>query len=213
EIMHTGRDSWNESQPVPEDGTVPKFDPARPDDPKKGTRDEERRGPFPVGVAVETPVPADWFDPTGLPVYALPRAAAVGVAAVYPNAPAGLGEAYPTAALALPLDKGLLAAGLTLAARKVERPTVRIVALGHGGLFTGKRLDPAQQTLLLHTLNWQLRRDDRLPTDMPENEKWRYPRADLSGREFFAWRWLTFAGLPLLTAYFGLIALMVRKVR
>ncbi|HET6573790.1 MAG TPA: hypothetical protein VFG68_09330, partial [Fimbriiglobus sp.] len=47
EIMHTGRDSWNESQPVPEDGTVPKFDPARPDDPKKGTRDEERRGPFP----------------------------------------------------------------------------------------------------------------------------------------------------------------------
>ncbi|HVK18396.1 MAG TPA: hypothetical protein VM533_15780 [Fimbriiglobus sp.] len=213
EIMHAGKEYWNESRPVPEDDTVPKFDPARPDDPKKGTRDEERRGPFPVGVAVETPVPADWFEPTSLPSHAQPTAAAVGVAAAYPNAPRGLAAGYPAAALALRLDGGLLAAGLTLAAQKVERPTVRVVALGHGGLFTGSQLDPAQQTLLLHTLNWQLHRDDRLPADVPDDKKWRYPRADLSGREFFAWRWLTFAGLPLLTAYVGLIALMVRKVR
>ena len=164
-------------------------------------------------MAVETPVPADWFEPTSLPSHAQPTAAAVGVAAAYPNAPRGLAAGYPAAALALRLDGGLLAAGLTLAAQKVERPTVRVVALGHGGLFTGSQLDPAQQTLLLHTLNWQLHRDDRLPADVPDDKKWRYPRADLSGREFFAWRWLTFAGLPLLTAYVGLIALMVRKVR
>lgn len=213
EIMHAGKEYWNEPQPVPDDDSIPRYDPAKPDDPKKGTRDEERRGPFPVGVAVETPVPADWFDPTGLPATALPTAAAAGVAAVHPNAPNGLAAGYPAAVLALPLDKGLLAAGLTLAADRVKRPTVRIVALGHGGLFTGNRLDPAQQTLLLHTLNWQLRRDDRLPADVPDEKKWRYPRADLSAREFFAWRWLTFAGLPLLTAYVGLIALMVRKVR
>jgi hypothetical protein len=213
EILHTGPESWNESQPLPEDGTVPKFDPARPGDPTKGTRDEERRGPFPVGVAVETPVPADWFDPTGLPTDALPTAAAVGSAGAYLATPAGLKDHYPTAALALPFGGGLYAAGLTLAAQQVERPTVRVVALGHGGLFTGNKLDPAQQTLLLHTLNWQLHRDGRLPADVPEGQKWRYPRADLTEREFFAWRWLTFAGLPLLTAYVGLIALMVRKVR
>jgi hypothetical protein len=213
EVMFTGKESWNESQPTPDDDSVPKFDPAKPDDPKKGTLDEERRGPFPVGVAVETPVPADWFDRTELPASGVPSAAAVGVAGAYPTAPPGLGAEYPAAALVLPFDGGLYAAGLTLAAEKVKRPTVRIVALGHGGLFTGKRLDPAQQTLLLDTLNWQLHRDDRLPAEVPDEKKWRYPRADLSPREFFAWRWLTFAGLPLLTAYVGLIALMVRKVR
>lgn len=213
EILYAGKEYWNEAQPVPEDDSIPRYDPARPDDPKRGTPDEERRGPFSVGVAVETPVPADWFDPTGLPKAALPTAAAVGVAATYPNIPAGLGDQYPAAALVLPFDGGLYAAGLTLAAEQVKRPTVRIVALGHGGLFTGKQLDPAQQTLLLHTLNWQLRRDDRLPADVPDDKKWRYPRADLTEREFFAWRWLTFAGLPLVTVYVGLIALMVRKVR
>ncbi len=213
EIMFAGKESWNESQPVPEDDTIPKFDPAKPGDPKKGTLDEERRGPFPVGVAVETPVPADWFDPTGLSKSAQPVAAAAGVAAAVPTAPVGFGAEYPAAALMLPFDGGLYAAGLTLAAEKLKRPTVRIVALGHGGLFTGKELDPAQRTLLLDTLNWQLHRDDRLPADVPEAQKWRYPRADLSAREFFAWRWVTFAGLPLLIVYVGLIALMVRKVR
>jgi hypothetical protein len=213
EVMHTGKESWNESDPIPDDDALPKFEPARPDDPMKGTLDEERRGPFPVGVAVETPVPADWFDPTGLPEASLPVAAVAGVAGAHPTVPAGLGPQYPLAALALPLDGGLYAAGLTLAADAVKRPTVRVVAYGHGGLFTGRQLDPAQQTLLLHTLNWQLRRDDRLPADVPDEKKWRYPRADLSEREFFAWRWLTFAGLPLLIAYLGLITLMVRKVR
>jgi hypothetical protein len=213
EIMFTGKESWNESDPTPDDDSVPKFDPAKPDDPKKGTLDEERHGPFPVGVAVETPVPADWFDPAGLPAAAVPSAAAAGVAGAVPTAPPGLGPQYPAAALTLPLDGGLYAAGLTLAADKVKRPTVRIVALGHGGLFTGRQLDPAQQTLLLDAINWQLHRDDRLPADVPDGQKWRYPRADLSPRAFFAWRWATFAGLPLLTAYVGLIALMVRKVR
>ena len=41
---------------------VPKYEPTKEGDAKKGTRAEERRGPFPVAVAVEGPVPAEWFN-------------------------------------------------------------------------------------------------------------------------------------------------------
>ena len=53
-----------------------------------------------------------------------------------------------------PFDHGLSAAMVTLAARQVKRPTVRVVVYGHGGLFTGKKLEPANETLLLDTCNW-----------------------------------------------------------
>jgi hypothetical protein len=189
EIMYAGPEGWNEAKPFPDEESLPKFEPAKPDDPKKGTRDEERRGPIPVGVAVEVKAPVVWFE----------------------------GEKFASresaAALALPFDGGLYAAGLTLAADRVKRPTVRVVALGHGGLFTGKRLDPAHATLLLHTANWLLRRDDRLPHDVPEAEKWRFPRVALAPREFRVWSLAALVGLPALTVYFGLIALMVRRVR
>ena len=195
EIMHTGPNSFNKDKPLATDDSIPKFEPAKPDDPKRGTRDEERRGPFPVGVAVEVPVPVSWFD-----------GKETGSHMTTP-------EHHMAAALAMPLDSGLYAAGLTLAAQQVKRPTVRIVALGHGGLFVGKRLDPAHETLLVHTLNWQLHREDRLPHAVPEAEKWSYPRVNLLPSEFRVWRWATFIGLPAVVAYFGLIALMVRKVR
>ena len=48
-------------------------------------------------------------------------------------------------------------------------------------LFVGKKLEPAQETLLVDTLNWQLKRDDRLPKD--EAVKWEYPRANLTSQE------------------------------
>ena len=189
EVMFTTADTWNEPTPVPADGTVPKFDPPQPGDPSRGTLDEERRGPFPVGVAVEVPVPAEWV-----------------AAEPYP-------DQQKVAALLPVLDGGLSALGMTLVANAKDRPTVRVVAYGHGGLFTGDKLTPAQETLLLHTVNWQLRREDRLPVDTATEEKWRFPRAGLSAREYAAWRWGTFLGLPLVCVYFGLIVLMVRKVR
>lgn len=191
EIAFSPPDAWNEEKPLPDDD-VPKFDPSKPDDPKKGTRDEERRGAFPVGVAVETPIPVDWLDK---------------------GKAGGFGPAVIGAAAALPFDHGLTAAAVSAAADKVKRPTVRIVALGHGGLFTGKRLDPAAETLLLHAVNWQLHRDDRLPAEVADADKWRFPRVDLSGRQFRVWHLATFLGLPALVAYFGMIALMVRRVR
>lgn len=59
EFVLTDREAWNESKPFPLGDAagrvtyVPRFEPARADDPAKGTRAEERRGPFPVAVAVE----------------------------------------------------------------------------------------------------------------------------------------------------------------
>jgi len=194
EIASTVRESWNEERPLMDESDgPPKYDPSKPGDPKKGTRDEERRGPFPIGVAVEVKVPVDWFDS--------------------PTDPTAFGKHYAVAAALAPTDFGLYAIGMTLAGEAVKRPTVRVVALGHGGIFTGEKLDPGQEVLLLSCLNWQLKRDDRLPSDVPDEQKWRYPRADLTQREFFVWWWATFLGLPVLTIYFGLITLMIRKVR
>ena len=168
---------------------MPKFEPPKPDDPRVGTRDEERRGPFPVGVAVEVPVPAEWIIPPPYP------------------------EQQQLAAILPVFDGGLSALGITLVAEQTSRPTVRILVYGHGGLFTGKQLSPGAKTLLLHSVNWLLRRDDRLPQDAPEAKKWRYPRVELSEREYVAWRWGTFLGMPLLCIYLGLIVLMLRKIR
>ena len=193
EVMFTGANSFNEENPVPADDAPPKYEPARPDDPRRGTRDEERRGPFPVGVAVEAKVPADWYDP--------------------PDAKIKRVEVEQLAALALPFDGGIAAALTHLANDAVERPTVRLVVLGHGGLFTGLTLDGAQETLLVDSLNWQLKRDDALPVTPTEETSWRFPRADLTPRQFFQWRWGTFVGLPAVIAVAGLIALMIRKVR
>ncbi len=61
-ILMTGPDSWNEEKPFPAGLVTPTFKRVKSDDPTKGTLLEERRGPFPVGVALEAEVPKDWFE-------------------------------------------------------------------------------------------------------------------------------------------------------
>src|SRR5205823_5201435 len=68
EFVFTAPDSWNEERPfltTDRAGRVtytPRYDPTLDSDAKWGTRAAERRGPFPVGVAVEGKIPAAWVD-------------------------------------------------------------------------------------------------------------------------------------------------------
>jgi hypothetical protein len=87
---------------------------------------------------------------------------------------------------------------------------LRIAAVGHGGLFIGKELSPSQEGLLLDTCNWLLGRDDRLARPAVE---WRYPRVAMSGYEETLWLWGARLGLPLLFAYLGAVALLLRRLR
>src|SRR5262249_10275733 len=66
---------WNDDAPFPvRGGRRPRYEPPKPDDPTNGTLEEKRRGLFPVGVALETPLPSEWTD--GTPV--LVRVAVIG---------------------------------------------------------------------------------------------------------------------------------------
>ncbi len=88
--------------------------------------------------------------------------------------------------------------------------TVRVAAIGHGGVFVGQRLSPPTEALLLDTCNWLLGRDDRLPrTDRP----WSYPRVALNSRQVDLWHWGTQVGLPALFLYLGLVVLLFRQLR
>jgi hypothetical protein len=62
EFMVTSAATWNDDQPFPSQKRTPRFEPPKADDPTKGSFDEKRRGPFPIAVAVEVPVPATWSD-------------------------------------------------------------------------------------------------------------------------------------------------------
>ena len=84
------------------------------------------------------------------------------------------------------------------------------MVIGQGGLFSGKQLGPAQEQLLLHTCNWLLKRDDRLPRTDAE---WSYPRVQRDEREGFLWKYGPFLGLPAFFLYLGLIVWIVRRVR
>lgn len=191
EFVFTAPTAWNEEKPFPTSDQagrityLPRYDPTPSDDPKRNTRAEERKAAFPIGVAVESKIPAAWVK-----------------------------EDYEreegAAALLAPLD-GTFAVGLSVAAEKLDRPTQRTVVFGSGHLFSGPRLEPPQERLLLHSVNWLTARDDRLPkADVPE---WKYPRVALSDTARNLWRFGTLVGLPLAAAYMGLLATMRRRMR
>jgi hypothetical protein len=159
----TSPKSWNEDQPFPTQERTPQFekpkakDGAKPAETPMDPLEARRRGPFPIGVAIETRLPADWYD-------------------------------SPTA----------------------KPETVRVAAIGQGGFFTGKELPPAQEVLMVNTVNWLLGRDDYLPNaDRP----WSYPRVELSERDKELWLLGARVGLPVLFAYLGFVVLLARRVR
>ncbi len=190
EFVFTGPDTWNEERPFLSRAgrgvAAPRYEPTLDTDKAWGTRQAERRGPFPVGVAVEGKVPAAWFN-----------------------------EAYDqeafVAALVAPLDGGVSAAALTAAAAKLDRPVGRLVVFGSGNLFTGPKLDPAREKLLLHSANWLTGRDDRLPR--ADEPAWEFPRVAMTERDFYLWRYGTGLVLPLGAVFVGLVATMVRRLR
>jgi hypothetical protein len=81
-FLITSAASWNEDQPFFSRERTPRFEPPKMDDPTKGTLDEKRRGPFPIGVAIETPLPADWFADSKPPATDV-RVAAIGSGGVF----------------------------------------------------------------------------------------------------------------------------------
>ncbi|MCU0704233.1 MAG: hypothetical protein MUF18_09690 [Fimbriiglobus sp.] len=200
-VLQTTADAWNESRPLAEEADdgprsrsyYPKFEAALPDDPAKGTREEERKQRFVVGAAAEVPVPAEWIDP---------KAAALQAAAVMAGGVVGL-------------PPGVASAVMTpdAFADKPSARTARVAVFGHGGFFVGQKLDPGQEALLISTVNWQLRRDDQLPKPVADAEKWRYPRVSLDDKQRQYWQVAGAAGLPLLAAFFGVVALMFRRRR
>ena len=199
EILHTAPESWNknwpDTAPFGSPRYLPKFEATKPTDERKGTRNEERKGSFPIGVAVEVPVPAEWLDDkNAVAAYA---ASIIGAAAGSPP-----GFAFATTNP----DR-------FQAAMNKNLKTTRIVVFGHGGLFVGKELDPGRETLLLQSVHWSLNRETEMPRGPDAAGTWQYPRIKLAPVEYSAWRWGTFLGLPLLAAYFGLIVLMLRRLR
>lgn len=197
EVLLTAADAWNEDRPLPEREYVPKYEPTKPDDAKKGTREEERKQAFVVGVAAEVPVPTEWVNPKA-EVFQRLAAAVVAAGPLGPGLPLGV-----TAGLISPDD---LAGS--------NRKTVRVAVFGHGGLFNGPKLDAGQEALLLGTVNWQLRREERMPaTDLPESARWQYPRVPLSAQQRAFWSLGAWLGLPAVVAYVGLLAFMLRRLR
>ncbi|HEY7423404.1 MAG TPA: hypothetical protein VH682_04105 [Gemmataceae bacterium] len=68
DFLMTNPRSWNEDRPFPTDDSVPQFEKSKKRDKgdalKEASKDPyeaRRRGPFPIGVAVETPLPAAWY--------------------------------------------------------------------------------------------------------------------------------------------------------
>ncbi len=200
-VLRTTSEAWNEDRPLPEPaslqrrGYFPKFEPSKPDDPAKGTRSEERREAFTVGVAFEAKVPVEWNDPK-------PRVLQLSAEL----AGAGLDLGFPPG----------LASALMAPEQFDSKPvpkTARIAVFGHGGLFVGKKLEPGQEALLLTIVNWQLNRAEALPRDAKDVEPWHYPRAELDEKQR-TYLWVgAIAGLPLLVAILGVIALMLRWLR
>jgi prefoldin subunit 5 len=168
DFLMTDARSWNEDQPFPTNDGIPQFE--QPKTAGKGRRDldvgkdaleSRRRGPFPIGVALETRLPTSWF----------------GSAAEEP-------------------------------------PMVRVAAIGQGGFFTGKKLEPGEEILFVNTLNWLLGRDEQLPV---ADRVWSYPRVNdtIAPNSEAEYLWLggVRVGLPALFAFLGLVVLLFRRLR
>ena len=88
---------WNEDQPFPTRERTPRFKSPDPGDRSIGTLEEKRQASFPLGVAVETAVPAAWYDSKDArPARA--RAAVIGSGGLF------VGETLPPAKEELLLD-------------------------------------------------------------------------------------------------------------
>lgn len=197
EFLYTDAESWNEADPFPTREKTPRYELTKPDDPKRDTRDEKRRGPFPIGIAIETTVPSEWRD-EHRPLVAEAALLTAGATAEPETAP------YLVSAQALmPTDQYKPA--------DYEATKLRVAAIGHGGLFTGPTLSPAKEQLLLHTTNWLLSRDERLPHD--DQPRWQYPRVQLSERRAKFWRYGTLFVMPAAFGMLGALVLLVRKYR
>jgi hypothetical protein len=196
-FLQTIRACWNEDNPYPTDERpIPRFEPPKPDDPRRGTLHERRRGPFPVGIAVEMWLPPSWNRPE---VAIAEATRLIGWSAITPG---GL-PSFFAAAASIPPDLGWNIPAATQARS-------RVVVIGHGGWFSGPDLNPAQETLLIHSLNWLLKRDDLLPH---AKQTWRFPRVALTDREMYYWQMGTMIGLPLLFSVLGFVVMMIRRTR
>jgi hypothetical protein len=205
EFLATGPDAWNERRPFLQTETrrrpdgrpvrvvsyLPAFEDTEqqdPKDPRVGTRQAERRGPFPVAVALEGAPPAHWTDRYLAP----PNVAGLLLA--------GTGVGQVTAA-----------AKLAVEAEKPKGTPGRLVVVGSGNLFSGPKLDPPQEKLLLHSVNWLTGREDRLPR--ADGVAWSFPRVEMSRRDVRLWQFGTAIGLPLVAVFLGLMVMMVRRLR
>lgn len=208
DFLQTAAAAWNEEQPFPAMRQVgprevvlspPQFQATPFDDPKRGTRDEERRGPFPIAVALEAPIPLEWYDQ-----YAEVPSQRVAAASLIPL-DFGLTASLVTASNMVEKDRRTL--GLI---PQQERKTTRLAVIGHGGLFTGKELSPAHEQLLLHSCNWLLKREDRLPRT---DSTWSYPRTEMPETTRTMWQWGTLIGPAIFFLYVGAVVLLLRRVR
>lgn len=82
-FLLTDSASWNDEQPFPTEKRVPHYERPKADDPSRGTVRERRRGPFPIGIAFETPVPASWYDTTPPAIRPEVRLAVIGHGGVF----------------------------------------------------------------------------------------------------------------------------------
>jgi hypothetical protein len=96
-FMMTNASSWNEAQPFPTRERTPRYEPSKSETLANDSVDKSRLGPFPIGVALETTVPKDWYmDKDAKP--AKVRVAAIGQGGVF------IGKTLPPAKEKLLLD-------------------------------------------------------------------------------------------------------------
>jgi hypothetical protein len=82
-FLMTDTDCWNEERPIPTPKYAPRYKRPKNDDPDKGTVQEKRRGPFPIGVALEADVPREWYDSDATQMQQKVRIAVIGHGGVF----------------------------------------------------------------------------------------------------------------------------------